>query len=259
MGRAYPSMEHGTPYVYGHPIAPCAMADAKGNVSVIMHAESNARLEKMLRATCIELGLKTSVVGRPLRGSVIKEFAVPNTVSQSWYLGRAVHMARKSKTNFVDAIFDVMPGRVLFSGKIIDVNRDVSKGGYTVGRCVIAPLAGDELETGDTSTEKRHLVIPFQNEFLYAAYTDSEDMHESEVLCTVPDLISVLGEDGEAIGSQELRYGLKATVISMPGHPLWTGDERGLKIGGPEYFGLNMKWHSVGKYEKPKSVLDEFK
>jgi DUF917 family protein len=52
MGRAYPSMEHGilvrsnclgladtfsgTPYVYGHPIAPCAMADAKGNISVVM-------------------------------------------------------------------------------------------------------------------------------------------------------------------------------------------------------------------------------
>jgi len=36
MGRAYPSMEHGTPYVYGHPITPVAMADAKGNVSVVM-------------------------------------------------------------------------------------------------------------------------------------------------------------------------------------------------------------------------------
>jgi DUF917 family protein len=50
MGRAYPSMEHGkwcrdisrkmlmkagTPYVYGHPIAPCAMAGAKGNVSIV--------------------------------------------------------------------------------------------------------------------------------------------------------------------------------------------------------------------------------
>jgi DUF917 family protein len=36
MGRAYPSMEHGTPYVYGHPITPVAIADAKGNVSVVM-------------------------------------------------------------------------------------------------------------------------------------------------------------------------------------------------------------------------------
>ena len=42
------------------------------------------------------------------------------------------------------------------------------------------------------------------------------------VICTVPDMISILGDDGEAIGSQELRYGLKVTVIGMPEHPLWT-------------------------------------
>jgi hypothetical protein len=29
-------MKAGTPYVYGHPIAPCAVADAKGNVSIVM-------------------------------------------------------------------------------------------------------------------------------------------------------------------------------------------------------------------------------
>lgn len=58
----------------------------------------------MLRATCIELGLKTSIVASPLRGSVIKEFVVPNTISQSWYLGRAVHLARRTKTSYVEAI-----------------------------------------------------------------------------------------------------------------------------------------------------------
>lgn len=68
------------------------------------NAESNARLEKMLRATCIELGLKKSVVARPLTGSVIKEYSIPNTISQSWFLGRAVHLARRSKTGFADAI-----------------------------------------------------------------------------------------------------------------------------------------------------------
>ncbi|KUJ07642.1 DUF917-domain-containing protein [Mollisia scopiformis] len=249
MGRAYPSMEHGTPYVYGHPIAPCAMADAKGNVSIVMSAESNARLEKMLRATCIELGLKTSIVARPLPGSVIKNFVVPHTVSQSWYLGRAVHLARRTKTSYVKAIFDVMPGRQLFSGKVIDVTRGVSKGGYTVGRCLFAPLADDEVENEDSATEKQHLVIPFQNEFLYAAYTGEKGLNESEVVCTVPDLISILEEDGEAIGSQELRYGLKVVVIGMPAHPLWTGDERGLKTGGPEYFGLDMPWENIKNQE----------
>jgi DUF917 family protein len=151
-----------------------------------------------------------------------------------------------------------MPGRLLFAGKVIDVKRDISKGGYTVGRCLLAPLSDDEMGSGE-STETRHLVIPFQNEFLYAAHTDSEGKEETEVICTVPDLISVLGEDGEAVGSQELRYGSKVTVIGMPAHPLWAGDERGLKVGGPEYFRLDMKWTSIGDYEKPRSAIEEFR
>ena len=82
---------------------------------------------------------------------------------------------------------------------------------------------------------------------------------ESEVICTVLDLISVLGEGGEAIGSQELRYGLKLVVIRTPAHPLWTADDRGLKTGGPEYFGLDMEWQSIGRYEKPRSVIEDFR
>jgi hypothetical protein len=44
----------------------------------------------------------------------------------------------------------------------------------------------------------------------------------------------------------------------MPAHPLWTGDDRGLKVGGPEYFVLEMKWNSIGKYEKSRSAIEGF-
>ncbi|KAI1926920.1 hypothetical protein LOZ64_000052 [Ophidiomyces ophidiicola] len=270
MGRAYPSMEHGTPYVYGHPITPCTLADANGNVSVVMSATSNAKVETMLRATCIELGLKTAVSARPLPGSAIKEYAIPNTVSQSWYLGRAVHMARRAKTDVTEAIFATTPGKLLYTGKVIDVRRDVGRG-YTMGHCVLAPLSKDELDqpsakaassTSSMTEDTRQLIIPFQNEYLYAAYVNDEECPEElakqDVICTVPDLISILGQDGEAIGSQELRYGLKVRVIAMPAHPLWTGDERGLRVGGPKGFGLDMDWKSIGQYEEPRSVIDEY-
>lgn len=36
MGRAYPTLEHGTPFVYGKPILPVATADCKGNASVVV-------------------------------------------------------------------------------------------------------------------------------------------------------------------------------------------------------------------------------
>jgi DUF917 family protein len=127
-----------------------------------------------------------------------------------------------------------------------------------MGKVLISPLPKDEDDSQvESTTETRHLSIAFQNEYLYARYADEEGK-EGETLCTVPDLISILGQDGEAIGSQELKYGLKVHVIGMPAHPLWTGNEKALKIGGPEYFGLDMKWKSLGEYEMPRSVIDDF-
>lgn len=76
----------------------------------VQAAESNLRVEKMLRTTSIELGLTTAVAACPLPGSAIKGLAIPNTVSQAWYLGRAIYMARKAKTSIVKAIvgsFDI--------------------------------------------------------------------------------------------------------------------------------------------------------
>ncbi|KAL6233634.1 hypothetical protein BDW75DRAFT_241860 [Aspergillus navahoensis] len=243
MGRAYPTMYHATFSVYGHSLVPCALSDARGNISVVMNTDSPVRLEKILRTTAIELGLACAVCANPLPGSAIKTHCVPNTLSQAWYLGRAVHMAQHKKTNLVDAIFDVCAGKLLFTGKIIDVRRHVG-GGYTMGSAV----ASDS-----------HMIIPFQNEFLYAAISDSTGSDAShKVVCTVPDLISILGQDGEAIGSQDLRFGLRVNVIALPAHPLWK-TERGLEVGGPAGFGLDIPVIGVySDFTEAQSVIDEF-
>lgn len=103
------------------------------------------------------------------------------------------------------------------------------------------------------------MYIPFQNEYLYAALSDSEASEQSqEVVCTVPDLISILGQDGEAIGSQDLRYGLHVSVIAMPAHPLWK-TEKAMKVGGPEGFGLKISPRGIDDtFEQSRSVIDEY-
>ncbi|KAI5296216.1 hypothetical protein KEM52_005086 [Ascosphaera acerosa] len=261
MGRAYPTVAHGIPYVYGHPITPCVIADAKQNVGIVHQAEHNDRVEGMLRAQCINLGLMAAAAATPLPCEVIKKYSIPKTVSQSWYIGRAIHRARRNKTSVVDAIvsFPYPFWVVKAGGKIIDVTRDVSRG-YTVGEVTIGPLAPEEQELGAQAAvaDRRHLVIPFQNEFLYAAFVNPEDHREREIICTVPDFVSVLGQDGEAIGSPELRYGLKVDVIAMAAHPLWTSTPQGLKVGGPEFFGLDTDFKSLGQYQEPRSVIEEF-
>ncbi|KAL5356246.1 hypothetical protein BJX96DRAFT_186202 [Aspergillus floccosus] len=264
MGRAYPTMAHCLPFIYGANPLPFALADGRGNTAVVTNAQSTRRIETMMRVLCEDLGSQAGVSSAPFSGDVIKKYTVPNTISQSWYIGRAIHFARQSKKDLIQAIFDVNPGKLLYSGKIVDVKRDVSRG-YTMGTCTIAPVRNDERETASNQTslslaDDPYLVIPFQNEYLYAAYADGanpSDVSKQTVICTVPDLVSILGQDGEALGSQDLRYGLQVHVIAMAAHPLWR-TERAMKVGGPEGFGLQMEWTQLGEYQPPPSVIDEF-
>jgi DUF917 family protein len=129
-----------------------------------------------------------------------------------------------------------------------------------MGSVLLAPLESQEKQESASpasAKDRRHMIIPFQNEFLYAAYTDSTGAENGEVVCTVPELISILGQDGEAIGSQELRYGLRVSVIGMPAHPLWK-TAKGLKVGGPEGFELKMPFKGVGDYTPPRSVIEDY-
>ncbi|KAE8154823.1 hypothetical protein BDV25DRAFT_170974 [Aspergillus avenaceus] len=259
MGRAFPTMYHVTFSVYGHSLVPCALADAQGNVSMVMNTDSPERLENLLRTAAIELGLNCAVCANPLPGTAVKSHGIPNTLSLAWYLGRAIHLARRQKRSYIDSILDVCSGKLLFTGKIIDVRRHVD-GGYTMGAVIIGPDVDDKTQTSvASSSDHSHMVIPFQNEFLYAAFSDSTGSEPSqEVICTVPDLISILGQDGEAIGSQDLRYGLRVSVLALPAHRLWK-TPAGLKVGGPEGFGLRMS--AVGIDDpllESRSVIEEF-
>ncbi|KAG2417115.1 hypothetical protein HFD88_008333 [Aspergillus terreus] len=264
MGRAYPTMAHCLPFIYGANPLPFALADGRGNTAVVTNAQSTRRIETMMRVLCEDLGSQAGASSAPFSGDVIKQYTVPNTISQSWYIGRAIHSARQSKKDLIQAIFDVNPGKLLYSGKIVDVKRDVSRG-YTTGTCTIASVGNDEREAASnqaslSSADDRYLVVPFQNEYLYASYADGDnprDVSKQTVICTVPDLVSILGQDGEALGSQDLRYGLQVHVIAMAAHPLWR-TEKAMKVGGPEGFGLQMEWTQVGEYQPPLSVVDEF-
>jgi len=76
----------------------------------------------------------------------------------------------------------------------------------------------------------RQMDIAFQNENLIARL-------DGEVVATVPDLISLIQlDDGEPIGTESLRYGLRVAVLGMPAaRELKT--PRALEVVGPAAFG----------------------
>lgn len=86
------------------------------------------------------------------------------------------------------------------------------------------PISADEQEYGDDSaSETREMRLPFQNEYLYAELLEpgSAPNVRGEILCTVPDLISLIGTDGYALGTQDLKYGVRVSVVAFTAHPHW--------------------------------------
>jgi DUF917 family protein len=158
----------------------------------------------------------------------VRRTAVLNTLSLARDLGDAVISARVRGEDPLSAILGTCPGKILFTGKIADVDRRTTAG-FARGSLSIEGLAGN---TGE------QLAIEFQNENLIAR-------KDGEVVCTVPDLICIVdSETGEPITTELLRYGLRVTVLGFPAPSLWTTPE-GLAVAGPQVFGYDMAYAPI--------------
>ena len=137
-------------------------------------------------------------------------------------IGETVLDCRNRSIEPAETIADMCNGRVIFTGKITDVERRTVQG-FARGRLQIS--AFDDFN--------RQLDIDFQNENLIAQSGD-------EVLCTVPDLICIISlDDGEPIGTEALHYGLRVAVLALPA-PKELKTAESLAVVGPQAFGYDV-------------------
>ncbi|KAI1484750.1 hydantoinase [Biscogniauxia mediterranea] len=280
MGRAYPTKWQTTPVVFGEraPVwCPIAMSDGNGNVVVMPRATSDLQVERVLRAALSMMGSHTGAAEAPVSGAECRRWVVEHTLSQSWRIGRAVARARRA--NRVDGVAETIlaecggpdAGRVLWKGKIVGVERTLRMG-HVYGECIVegADVVDDDEKQQKQQQEQQFkglIKIPFKNENIAAIRITREvadgdgkvTEKEGEVLGLVPDLISVIdAQNGEAIGTPEYRYGLLVIVLGIAASDRWTSP-RGIEIGGPKGFGMDhLTYKPLGKFVKPKSVIDEF-
>ena len=149
---------------------------------------------------------------------------IRDTVSLAKRIGETVLDCRARSIEPADTVAALCNGRVLLSGKIIDVERRTVQG-FARGKLVISAF-------DDFSQQLR---IDFQNENLIAR-------RDGETLCTVPDLITLVSlDDGEAIGTESLRYGLRVAVLALPA-PKELKTPEALAVVGPRAFGYDLEF-----------------
>jgi len=220
MGRAFPELQMTTFFIYGIPPTPTAVCDEKGNTAIIEDAVSAAWVERMARAVTIVMGCAPVFAFAPMSAPDVRRTAIPGTLSLAKSLGDAVRRARLQKRDPIEAILTTVPGRVLFHGKIVDLERRTTEG-FARGRVTVEGI-------GDEAGER--LVVDFQNENLVAQRGDA-------LIATVPDLICLVDtERGEPITTELLRYGFRVSVLGFPAPPLLKTPQA-LAVVGPEAFG----------------------
>ncbi len=224
MGRAFPELQMCIPTIFGIDCAPMAVADDKGNVSVI-EAVDNRWTERLARSHTIDMGCAALIALYPMAGERLAECTIAGSLTTAEELGRLIRETREAHGDPIAAILERCAGHRLFDGKVIDVDRRTVPG-FARASVRIDGLDRDRGRVLDLATQNEHLVASV----------------DGEVLASVPDLIVVLdSETGQPITTEELRYGFRVTVVAMPCDPRWRSDA-GLSIVGPRYFGHDVDY-----------------
>lgn len=207
---------------------PFAMADIRDNEIIIPRAESWHWMERISRKACTEIGSVAATCKAPRTGEEVKRHGVLYSTSKAIRLGETVLQARREHTNPIEAVLSAAHGKLMFTGKIVDVERRATEG-FLRGTATIEGLGEDA---------GSRMILHFQNEFALAYKND-------QPVVMTPDLICLLDSvSGEGIGTDIVRFGQRVSVLALPAPPVFLSPE-GLKAVGPRAFGFDIEFTSV--------------
>ena len=227
MGRAFPELDMDTFMIYGVAPAPFVLADSHGNVTIFTRIGSAKQAEEFARSLTIEMGGSAALVMPVMTGAELKRTIIRDTISLAKHIGETVLDCRARSVDPAETVAALCNGKVLFTGKISDVERRTVQG-FARGKLIISAF----------NDFTQQLEIDFQNENLIAR-------SNGQVLCTVPDLLTLVTlDDGEPIGTESLRYGLRVAVLAMPA-PKELKTPEALAVVGPRAFGYDLEFQPM--------------
>ncbi len=228
MGRAYPEAQMTSVAVGDLKPCPLTTVDVRGLEAVVERVPSWKWMERVSRKICVEYGSIASTCKAPRTGREVKRWGIHGTTTKAIAIGRAVREAQRAHGDPIAAILAVEPGKVLYRGKVRDVERRATEGF----------LRGRTLLEGSGDWRGAAMRIDFQNEWIVAWLED-------QPIAMSPDLICVLDSvSGEAIGTETIRYGQRVTVIALPPPRVFL-TPKGLEHVGPRAFGYDIEFKSV--------------
>jgi hypothetical protein len=194
-GKGVPEVEQTSFYLGGIPLGPMCLTDREGNSAILYSRNFSIGLD-MARAICAVYGSSASAVCYPMNGKQLKATVIPNTLSFSEKVGRALREAREEKTDVVEAALKAVDGYLLAKGKVKKKTEEI-KATYDIGK---VKLEG--------------IVVEYMYENIIA-------WKGNKPIAMFPDLMCWLGLDGRPLTNADLKEGMEVALIGKKAHEKW--------------------------------------
>jgi len=187
---------------HGISLTPMPFVDLEGNVILVKHAVKPTYPDELMRAAIVLNGGSGANTHYPMSGKQLKESVVPNTISLSINVGRAVREALDTKKNPVEAFIQTVKGTEIFQGAVQTI-RGEDRGGFYHVKAIVRGLGEYRM---------KRMEVVFKNETMMA--------HINKRLVSVfPDLLCMLDpKSGRGIMTANLRPGTKIVFVGVPAH-----------------------------------------
>jgi DUF917 family protein len=236
MGRAFPEAQMSSCHLLGASPNPGFITDCLDNTAVI-YAKDSLKMEKIGRQVTVAMGSIAAFGYYPISGSQAEKYCLHKSISKAISIGKAHKKAKKEGADPLEAILHVCKGIYIGSGKIIDIDRAISKG-FLNGTVLI-------------QNKDEKIELAFQNEFLIAK-------RNGKIVATTPDIITLLEQEtGTPISSEILQFGLNVNIIALPAPSLWT-TPKGLDVVGPRVFGYDVEYQPIHKVKASNKQMSSF-
>jgi DUF917 family protein len=202
LGRAAPETQMSSFLGHGISLTPMPFVDMEGNVIVVRHSVQSTYSDELMRAALLLNGGTGANNHYPMSGRQLKESVIPNTISLSIEVGRAVRQALDAKKNPVEAFIETVHGIGIFNGTVRTI-RGEDRGGFYHVKATVKGL---------DKYKRKTMEVVFKNETMMA--------HVNKKLVSVfPDLLCMLDpRSGQGVMTANLHPGTKVVFVGVPAH-----------------------------------------
>ncbi|MCK4368132.1 MAG: DUF917 domain-containing protein [Dehalococcoidales bacterium] len=206
-GRAVPELATGLYPIYKIPTSPLVLANKAGDIIVAYLADplDTTAAETIARTAAVSFGMLAAFATWVVNIATIKRCLVPNSVSKTEKIGKAMREARASGKDAVKQVITITGGKELFRGKIQKIEMRTAEG-FDFGRTTIEGAANYKGKT---------FVIDSKNENMIA-------WQEERPVIMVPDLIAMMTTEGEPLTNADTKEGMEIAIIGIHAPEPWT-------------------------------------